>query len=175
MQDTASGSNKNTVKGSRVFQHSTEEENRPFGLNFEFCNWGTALWRISDKNVGGGAEFGAGRWSICKFMSGGLNETYCSAIWKLGAKPAFVLGLRKITEQLEPAGQSQDLSDAVLLLANSWTFKYAKSSGSPYIPAAFLKVHDFEDLCLYKLSLKFESLHHREHSLHHKDEPVTPI
>ena len=43
MQDTASGSKENTVKESGVFQCSTEEENRTFGLNFEFCNWGTGF------------------------------------------------------------------------------------------------------------------------------------
>ena len=43
------------------------------------------------------------------------------------------------------------------------------------IPAVFVKIHDFDDCSLHKLSLKSESLYHREHSLHHKDETVTPI
>lgn len=38
------------------------------------------------------------------------------------------------------------------------------------LPAVFLKIRDYENWCLYELSLKSESLHHREHSLHHKDE-----
>jgi len=42
-QDTALGSKENTVKGSRAFHYSTEKENRRFGLNFEFCNWGDCI------------------------------------------------------------------------------------------------------------------------------------
>jgi len=38
------------------------------------------------------------------------------------------------------------------------------------LPALFVKIHDYEDWCVYKLSLKFEPLLHREYSLHHKDE-----
>jgi len=34
MQDTASGSKENTVKGSRMFQYAKQEENGKFGLNF---------------------------------------------------------------------------------------------------------------------------------------------
>jgi hypothetical protein len=40
MQDTALGSKENTVKGSGVFQYSTEEENRILGLILNFVTGG---------------------------------------------------------------------------------------------------------------------------------------
>lgn len=58
-----------------------------------------------------------------------MRRTQCNL--EFGCKTSICFELRKTTEQLEPDGRSQDLSDAGLLLANSSTFKYAKSNGSP--------------------------------------------
>jgi hypothetical protein len=43
----------------------------------------------------------------------------CSATWNLGTNSAFALGPRKITENLDRVGRSQDVRDANWLLASS--------------------------------------------------------
>jgi hypothetical protein len=82
--------------------------------------WGATLGRNFYVNIGRAA------WEAC------------SATWNLGTNSAFALGPRKITENLDRVGWSQDLPNAYWLLASSPAFKYTSPNGSPKLCYCFV-------------------------------------
>jgi hypothetical protein len=53
MQDMALGRKENTVRVAECSKTKQRKKIESFGLNFEFCNWGNALWRISGLGLAG--------------------------------------------------------------------------------------------------------------------------
>jgi hypothetical protein len=116
-------------------------------------------------------EVGGGRWGICKLVLWGQNETH-----------AVQLGIWVQNQHLfwdwgKPRNSLSQLDGHRTFLMQYSFQPTVRPSSTRYLaevpkglPAVFLKIHDYEDWCLYKLFLKFESLHHTEHSPHHKDE-----
>ena len=73
-----------------------------------------------------------------------------SANWNAGTNPAFVPGPRKITDKLDRAGRSQDVSDAGLFLDSSPIRSTRSLAVVPIrIVAVFLKAYAFFTTDIY--------------------------